>query len=84
MTCHCPRNLTFPRQPILTSMFFKISISFIKKLRKSFLVAFSKSLDHFMTFLFVLIVLSQFWTVFEVFEVFEDKSRNPRWRIIQK
>ena len=42
---------------MLKGMFFKISISLIKKIQKSFLVAFFKSLGHFMMFLFVFITL---------------------------
>ena len=41
---------------ILKGVFFKISISLIKKIKKSFLVAIFKSLDRFMVFLFVLII----------------------------
>ena len=43
MTRHCPRDLMFPWQPYSyfdRHVFFKISISLILKLNKSFLVAF--------------------------------------------
>ena len=48
MTCHCPCDLMFPWQPYFDRhVFFKISISLILKLNKSFLVAFFISVDHF-------------------------------------
>ena len=53
MTCHCPRDFSFSWQPHFDKHVFPISP--ILKLNKSFLVAFFKSLDHFMVFLFVLI-----------------------------
>ena len=40
---------------ILTGVFFKVSISLIKKNEKSSLLAFFNSLDYFMVFLFALI-----------------------------
>ena len=54
MTYHCPSNLRFNGNHILTSMFFKNFIS-LKRTLKSFIVVFLKSSDHFVVFLFVLI-----------------------------
>ena len=58
MTCFCPRDLTFPWLPYFDRnvFLFKISISLILKVNKSFLVVFFKSLEHSMVFLFVLII----------------------------
>ena len=65
---------------ILTGMFFKILISLSLKIKGSFLVAFFKSEDHFMMFLFVLITfdsilgdIMRFWTNPEI------QDGGPRW-----
>ena len=48
MTCHCPLDLTFPWQPYFDRhVFSKFQFLLFKKLNKSFLVAFFKSLDPF-------------------------------------
>ena len=78
MTCHCPRDLTFPWQPHFDRhVCLKISISLISKVKKSFLVAFFKSL---LVLLFVLITFDpilgdflRFWTN----PVIQDGE--PRW-----
>ena len=65
---------------ILTGMFFKISIPVIKKIKKSILAAFFKSLDRFMVFLFVFITFEpnldgfrMIWTNPEI------QDGGPRW-----
>ena len=74
MLCDCSRDLTFPWQPHFAGIFFKISISLILRLDKSFLV------DHFVVFLFVLITFDLilddffgFWTNPEI------QDGGPRW-----
>ena len=65
-------------------MFFKISISLIKKFLKSFLVAVFKSLDRFMVFLFVLItfelILDGFWRIWNNPEIQDGGLRWPPFR----
>ena len=66
-------------------MFFKISISLIKKSQKNFLVAFLKSLDHFMVFLFVLIVLEPILDSFLGFEQIQTEIQDggPSWPLFR-
>ena len=56
MTCHSPRDLTFPWQPCFDRYAFSnFNFPYFKKIKTSFLVAIFKSLDRFIVFLFVLI-----------------------------
>ena len=73
MSRHCPRDLTLPWQPYFHRHFFKISIYFIWKINKSFLVACVKGFRSFIVF----IRFYYFWADFGRF--FEDVD-NPRWR----
>ena len=66
-------------------MFFKISIShYKKKNKKSFLVAFFKSSDHFMVFLFVLItlepILDGYLRIWANPEIQDGSSRDWRFQ----
>ena len=67
MTCHCPRDLTFSWQPYFDRhVFQKFRFLLLKQniLKKLSCSIFFKSLGRFMVFLFVLLLLSRFWTVF--------------------
>ena len=56
MICHFPRDLTFPWQPYFDRHDFQSSnFSYLKKLNRGFLVAYLKSFDHLIVFLFLLI-----------------------------
>ena len=69
MTYHYPHGLMFPWQPCFDKHVFQISISFIKKIKKSFLFSIFKVLRSFCGVLFVLITFDpilndflRFWT----------------------
>ena len=81
MTCHCPRDLTFPWQPhFYRHVFQNFSFSYLKVKIKGFLQHFFKYLDVFMMFLFVLITFEPILGVFlRIWANSEIQDGGPRW-----
>ena len=77
MTCHVLVSWRFQGNNILTSMFYKISISLIKNIKEKLSCSI---FEVFRSFYYVFIRFNYFWADFGSFFEVLDKSRNPRWR----